>query len=748
MKITKTILWTLISFAAALSIGCSQSNGSNEIVNRDGFAPVAAHGEFDSIIVKCGNNSSSCSPGKSSIGNYQVLKSESISAGTFMLVDAENKTKTETVSLLTELRTNPDIEYVEPNYNLSALGWVPNDSYFSYQWHLNHVLDMPGAWELEQGTSTTVVAVIDTGAAYDLEDLKETSFDLVNDYDFVNDDDDAYDDNSHGTHCAGTIAQSTNNSTGVAGMAPGVTILPLKVLSSEGYGDSYSIAQAIRYAADNGAHIISMSLGGGGWSRTMYEACQYAYENGVTIFAASGNDNSGTVGYPAAYDEYVIAVGSVDYASKRAPYSNYGSSLDIMAPGGDTTADLNSDGYGDGVLQQTIKGYDTSTGTIDYTPVYAFFQGTSMACPHAAGLAALLKSHNALATPDTIRAALQNSATDLGSSNWDTEYGYGLINPVAALNYIKAGGGSSDDEKPVIITFSGPAETSNRTIEITLTGTDNIGITGWYLKENSSQAPSASSSGWSASKPSSFDLSSEGDLTVYAWARDAAGNISASKSIEVTYTQLNSSVPVITEFSGPTNTTSAVIPVTFTTSPTVTWYWIREWDSATNEVYDTGWINASLPASYTLQTGEGTKTIAAWVWNDNGMSTDKSFVVQYDSSGSSGPVESTVRGTLYGIGDYNTWKINSGGDAITIQLSFTDFYYQRWPFVYVDMDLYLYNPGGELVAYSEGYTGLETINYRTRGVDGTYEVEVYLYNTNDSTEAYPYVLKAQWEAAD
>lgn len=261
-------------------------------------------------------------------------------------------------------------------------------------------------------------------------DLAGTSF--VPGYDFVNDDSYPNDDGAHGTHVTGTIAQTTNNNFGVAGIAFNTTIMPIKVLSAGGTGTYAMIADGIYYATDNGAKIINLSLGGYGASATLESAVAYAYNNGVTIFAAAGNDNVSSLVYPfypAAYDAYCIAVGATRYDETLSYYSNFGPSLDIVAPGGDVTEDQNEDGYADGVLQQTFG--DTP---VDWS--YWFYQGTSMSTPHASGVAALLLAQNSSLTPDQIRSALQDTAEDLGASGRDDTYGWGLIDAQAALQSV------------------------------------------------------------------------------------------------------------------------------------------------------------------------------------------------------------------------------------------------------------------------------------------------------------------------
>jgi len=344
------------------------------------------------------------------------------------------------------IKRDPTVEYVEPNYTAQAFG-IPNDPYFNpYQWNLynygttsngyasNYGIQAVAAWDITKGAGVKV-AVIDTGVAYEnyggytkAPDFANTLFDTANAYDFVNNDTHANDDNGHGTHVAGTIAQSTNNGIGAAGIAYQATILPIKVLDSSGSGTYDAIANGIIWAADHGARVINMSLGGSQGSTTLQNAIKYAYNKGVVIVCASGNDGRSTVSYPAAYTQ-CIAVGATRFDGKRTSYSNYGSALDIVAPGGDTSVDQNHDGYGDGILQQTFpQGNPNSFG-------YYFFQGTSMATPHVAGVAALVLSAHPNYTNEQVRTALQSTAKDLGTAGWDQYYGYGLVNAYAAVRW-------------------------------------------------------------------------------------------------------------------------------------------------------------------------------------------------------------------------------------------------------------------------------------------------------------------------
>ncbi len=346
------------------------------------------------------------------------------------------------------LEKMPDVEYVEPNALVYAL-MSPNDQYYSYQWHLPQI-KMEQAWDIAQGEGV-IVAVVDTGIAYEdytdpmtgkifkqAPDLAGTAF--VVGYDFVNDDTHPNDDNSHGTHVAGTVAQTTNNTLGVAGVAFKANLMPVKVLGANGSGTLADVADGIRWAADHGAKVINLSLGTTASSNTVKNAVAYAYGKGATIVAAAGNDGKKRNMYPAAYNEYVIAVGAVRYDKQRTRYSNYGSFVDLVAPGGDLNVDQNKDGYGDGVLQQTFaQGNPVQFG-------YYFYQGTSMATPHVVGAAALLVS-NGVTDPSEVRSRLESTAQDLGSKGKDVYYGWGLVDAVKALQ-VQTSALSAQDKPP------------------------------------------------------------------------------------------------------------------------------------------------------------------------------------------------------------------------------------------------------------------------------------------------------------
>jgi hypothetical protein len=307
-------------------------------------------------------------------------------------------------SIVSNYLENPDVDYVVPNYQRNAES-TPNDPKYVNQWSLN-LLEMSKVWDLDI-QSEVVVAVLDSGIDPMHEDLMEKT---IQGYNFVQNNNTPWDDavNSHGTKSSGIISAVSNNGKGIAGMAPHVKIMPLKVLDNQGRGYDFDIIEAIYYAVDHGANVINLSLGGPGFSQALWEAVKYADQNGVVIVAASGNQTT-AVHYPAAFPE-VIAVGAINNEKKIAYFSNFGKEMDVVAPGVNILSTARSNQY-------------------------VYDNGTSFATPIVSGVAALLKGKNPTLTPQKIKWLIESTATDGGATGWDQYFGYGIINPFSALTH-------------------------------------------------------------------------------------------------------------------------------------------------------------------------------------------------------------------------------------------------------------------------------------------------------------------------
>lgn len=420
--------------------------------------------------------------------------------------DPALKDKLETLLAVKALRARADVLSADLNYIRRAQR-APNDPAYKYQWHYP-LINLPQAWDVTTGSPDVIVAVIDTGVFMAHPDLTPNL--TSTGYDFISDPARARDGNGidinpddpgdatvlgqsswHGTHVAGTIAAVSNNNSDVAGVAWSSKIMPLRVLGKGG-GTSYDIMQAVRYAAglsnDSGtvppqkANIINLSLGGTSPSAAEQNIYTQARNAGVIIIAAAGNNNSGDLLYPASY-EGVVSVSAVDMNKVKAPYSNFGTKIDIAAPGGNTRVDLNNDGISDGVVSTLV---DDSSGTrVASLKSYA---GTSMAAPHVAGVAALMvsvrKAANATLTltPAEFDTLIFNGTivNDIGTTGRDDLYGHGLIDAFKAVQAASVAIviPTALNVNPTTLNFGTLADAStSRTLTVSKTGGGNLSVT-------------------------------------------------------------------------------------------------------------------------------------------------------------------------------------------------------------------------------------------------------------------------------
>jgi serine protease len=381
------------------------------------------------------------------------------------------------------MQSRPDVEFAQPRYRNYAMS-RPNDTLYPNQWNFP-AIDMERAWDIQPGaTSDIIVAVLDSGMAFRsitiaYNDVGPFELDgrrypalgdvivpfaaapelgtsgssrFVAPRDFIWNDDLPVDLDGHGTHVAGTIGQLTNNNNGTAGMAYNVRLMPVKIIQgtwdeifdSPFLGTDDVVARGIRYAADNGAKVLNLSIGRtqGGPAPVVADALRYAVSRGAFVAIASGNtrdagNQANRLALLAPDIDGVVAVGAVGRTLDLAYYSTTGPYVELSAPGGD----LLRSGQTGGILQQTldldlIETYDQSLS--QFGPpradafAYYYFQGTSMATPHVSGFAALLMQQG-LTNPAAIEAAMKQFATDKGAAGKDDQYGFGLINPRATL---------------------------------------------------------------------------------------------------------------------------------------------------------------------------------------------------------------------------------------------------------------------------------------------------------------------------
>ncbi|MGI8586379.1 MAG: S8 family serine peptidase [Chloroflexia bacterium] len=299
----------------------------------------------------------------------------------------------------------PGVAYAEPDFELRA-SFAPNDPYYSQQWYLNKIA-VPAAWDVTTGSRSVIVAMADTGISPVHPDLTGQ---LVAGYNFVSDNTNTSDDNGHGTYTAGLVAALRNNGVGIAGVAPGVRLMPIKILDKNGGGSVGDFVRGLHWATDHGARVINVSAGIEYPVTAMLDAVRYARNHGVLVVASAGNSPDGNPQWPAGYAE-VVAVSATDEQDRIASFSSYGSFVDLSAPG----TNMISDGWSPGRI-----GYESASGT-------------SSSAPLVSAAAALLLSVKPALSPTELQRLLEDGSDDLGRPGWDPYFGAGRLNIAHSL---------------------------------------------------------------------------------------------------------------------------------------------------------------------------------------------------------------------------------------------------------------------------------------------------------------------------
>jgi thermitase len=362
----------------------------------------------------------------------------------------------EELAVFDQLKRSSTVEFVEFD-SLVTTTFVPNDTYYATSYPSSHygniaqwgppAVSAPGAWDITRGDSSTVIAIVDTGVDATHSDLAEK---IIGQYSLTGKVKDGF---GHGTHCAGIAAAVTNNSTGVAGMCPNCTILSVKVLDDNGSGWMSDVASGIVYAADHGASVISLSLGGTARSETLRLALDYALNHNALPVCAMGNSGA-TSALEPAYWGSCLSVVAADSSGNKASFSTYGIRADVSAPGV-------------GILS-TLPTYSTYLSDHGYKPNYDALSGTSMATPMVAGLAGLVRSRNPNLTPTQTKGIIIAAAGDRES--WSPELGFGLVNARLAVE-----AALHTDFTPPAVNLVSPAQgaTVSKLVTVLAAPTDN-----------------------------------------------------------------------------------------------------------------------------------------------------------------------------------------------------------------------------------------------------------------------------------
>jgi thermitase len=417
--------------------------------------------------------------------------------------------------VLQALRSNPNIEFAEPDYIIDPSA-TPNDPYFAQAWHLP-MISAPTAWDYTVGSTAVTIAILDSGIDTTHPDLAGL---LVGGWNFYDNNSNLADVSGHGTAVAGVAAALSNNGAGIAGVTWNCRVMPLRITDLNGYGLSSAIANALIWAADHGARVANISYGSVSTINTIVSAAQYFQSKGGVVTASAGN--SGIVD-SSADSPYFLLVSATDESDTICSWSNTGNNVDLAAPGQDIVTTVRGGGYGT-------------------------WNGTSFSAPIVAGVAALVVSANPSLAGTKVQDILKQNADDLGTKGWDASYGWGRVNAAKAVS--AAAGvqlGTPDTTAPTASVASPSAgATVTGVVSVNIVGTDNVAVTKveWYLDGKLSGASSLSS----ATFPWNTTTVANGSHSMSAKAYDAAGNVGTSAAfiINVNNPVADTTAPTVT----------------------------------------------------------------------------------------------------------------------------------------------------------------------------------------------------------
>ncbi len=574
------------------------------------------------------------------------------------------------------LKNDPVIEFVEED---AYLNWINGET---LPWGIDRI-DAEIVWGGSEDSTTIAsgaitgsgiqVAVLDTGIDYTHPDLDDN---YAGGYDFANGDDDPLDDHGHGTHCCGVVG-AEENTEGVIGAAPLVDILAVKVLDSQGSGSVSDICAGIDWAVNNGAEVISLSLGSSSSSDTLKNSCDNAYAAGVLIVAAAGNsgDNDTSTneyGYPAAYDS-VIAVGATDKDDNVASFSNTGPYLELAAPGVD--------------IYSTMPTYDVTLNSgppwSRYSQNYDTMSGTSMACPHVSGVAALVfekgvdDANSDGYINDDVRNVLDNNSEDLGPAGRDNGYGYGLVDAEAAVN--AAGGGSDTNTAPDAPTNPSPSDgatgvSTSPTLSVDVSDPDGDSMdVSFYDASDGSLI--GTDTGVASGGTASVTWSSLAYNTTYSWytvADDGAATATSSTWQFTTEEETTNSAP-----DAPTNPSPSDGATGVSTSPTLS----VDVSDPDGDSMDVSFYDASDGSLIGTDTGVASGGTASVTWDGLAYNTTYEwYTVADDGSASTTSStwsftteEETTTGSMH-VQDVNLWLDRTRGpwEDIGVEVTIVD----------------------------------------------------------------------------